>query len=249
MLKYAVILALLAPAAFAEEFSVPAIPGNGKFSFDFGVGISAGPSYPGSDDIELGPWVTMRNASFGEPGKAELDGFAFFPSFGYVGERKAEDDGHLTGMDDIDRAYELGGRVNYGFGHMTSYVTTRVGFGGHDGITGEVGFRYRTDISDRLTLWSGLEAQYGNGSYNETYFGVSPHEALASGFEAYDPNGGVTKASAKFSARYSLNEVTAVLGEVEYGRLVGAAGDSPLVEDRTQPVVRLGISRNFSFNF
>lgn len=249
MLKFAVILALLAPAAYAEEFNVPAIPGNGKFSFDFGVGASADPSFPGSDEIELGPWVTMRNASFGEPGKAELDGIAFFPSFDYVGKREASDDDRLDGMEDIDATYEFGGRVNYGVGHLTSYLTTRLGFGGHDGITGEVGFRYRTDISDRLTLWSGLEAQYGNGTYTETYFGVSPAEALASGFEAYEPGAGVTKASAKFSARYSLNDVTAVLGEFEYGRLVGDAADSPLVEDRTQPILRLGISRNFSFNF
>jgi outer membrane protein len=249
MFKIAVIMALLATAAHAEEFNVRAIPGNGNFSFDFGVGVSAGPSYPGSDDIELGPWVTMRNASFGERGKAELDGFAFFPSFGYVGEREAGDDERLRGMEDIDRAYEIGGRMNFGYGHLTSYVTSRVGVGGHDGITGEVGFRYRTDVSDRLSLWSGLEVQYGDSSFTNTYFGVSPEEALASGYDAYDAGGGLTKASAKFSARYSLNEVTAVLGEVEYGRLIGNAADSPLIEDREQPVVRLGISRNFTFNF
>lgn len=249
MLKHLFALCLLATPLHAEEFNIPAIPGNGNFSFDAGVGVSAAPSYPGSDEMKIGPWVTFRNAGFGERGKAELDGFVLLPSFGYVGERDASDDDALAGLGDIHRAYELGARVNFGYGPLTSYLSARQGFGGHHGITGEVGFRYRTDISDRLTMWSGIEMQYGDSEFGNTYFGVSDAQAASSGYSAYDAGGGFTMASAKFSMRYKLNDITAILGELEYGRLIGDAGDSPLVQDRDQPAIHLGISRNISLRF
>ncbi|MDB6178045.1 MipA/OmpV family protein [Paracoccus sp. Z330] len=249
MWKYLAAFAVLASPVYAEEFDIPAIPGNGKFSFDVGLGFSAGPSYPGSDEMEFAPWIPLRNAGFGERGKAELDGFVFLPDFGYVGERDTSDEAALAGLDDIDRAYELGGRVNFGYGPLTSYVTSRLGFGGHDGVTGEVGFRYRTDINDRLSIWSGLEVEYGDSEFVGTYFGVSADEASRSSYGEYDAGSGFTKAAAKFSMRYSLNEITALQGEFEYGRLIGDAGDSPIVQDRDQPVIRLGITRNISLNF
>lgn len=116
-------------------------------------------------------------------------------------------------------------------------------------MTGVVGFRYRTPISDRLTLWSGLEMDYGDSEFTNTYFGVTDSEAVSSDYEAYDAGGGFTMASARFSMRYAINDITAILGEVEYSRLIGDAGDSPIVQDRSQPVVRLGISRNIRLNF
>lgn len=249
MLKYVAALAFLATPVCAEEFSIPAIPGNGKFSFDIGLGMTAGPSFPGSDEVEYGLWVPLRNAGFGERGKAELDGFVFLPDFGYVSARDTDDDADLEGLDEIDAAYEIGGRVNFGYGPLTSFVTSRIGFGGHDGVTGDIGFRYRTDVNDRLSIWSGLEVEYGDSEFASTYFGVSAEEAARSRYSEYDVGGGFTKASAKFSVRYSLNEITAIQGELEYGRLIGDAADSPIVQDRDQPVVRIGITRNIALHF
>ncbi|HIC65010.1 MAG TPA: MipA/OmpV family protein, partial [Paracoccus sp.] len=56
-------------------------------------------------------------------------------------------------------------------------------------------------------------------------------------------------AAIKFRARYAINDKTAILGEVEYGKLIGDAADSPIVQDDYQPALRLGIVRKFSFGF
>ena len=221
------------------------------FSVDIGGGVSAAPTYPGADDVEAGPWLIWRNAgistSGGDEGRAE--GFSISPSFGTVGEREPGDDPALAGLGEIDRAYELGAKASYTGGPVTGYMALRKGFGGHDGVVGEAGVKYRTDASDRLSLWSGLELGYGDDSYNQTYFGIGAADATASGYAPYDAGGGINRVAAKLEARYSLNENTAILGEIEYGRLIGDAGDSPLVQDRDQPAVRLGIVRNFSFGF
>ncbi|WP_299912080.1 MipA/OmpV family protein [uncultured Paracoccus sp.] len=247
ILMLALLAAPLASVASAQDMSL----GNrwGTLSADVGLGVSYGPKYPGAEDHEASPWLILRNASFGDPGKGNLDGFSVLPVFGLVGERNEDDDAALAGMGDISRAYELGGQLSYGQGPVNGYLRARQGFGGHHGVTGELGVRYRSEVNDKLTMWSSLEMTYGDSEYVETYFGVTPDQSASSGNAAYSPGGGFTKAAAKLSARYSLNDKTALLGEIEYGRLVGDAADSPLVQDKEQPSVRLGIVRNFSFGF
>lgn len=244
LLALAVLAASAATGATAQDFGFA----GREFSVDLGVGVDVGPDYPGSDDAEAGPWLIWRNAGFGQPGSAAREGFAISPSFGTVGEREASDNDDLAGMEDIDRAYELGVQVSYGAGPVTAFGSVRRGFDGHEGLTGEVGAKYRTDLSDRVTLWSGLSLGYGNGDYNDTYFGVNAAEA-APGRPAYDIGGGFNKAAISFEARYALTDNVAVLGEVEYGKLIGDAADSPVVQDEYQPSLKLGIVRKFSFGF
>lgn len=243
-LALAVLAASAATAAHAQDFGIA----GREFSVDLGVGADIGPDYPGSEDAEAGPWLIWRNAGFGQPGTNEAEGFALSPSFGTVGEREASDNPELAGLADLDRAYELGLRVSYGTGPLTTSASVRRGFDGHEGLTGELGARYRTDLSDRVSLWSGLSLGYGNDDYNDTYFGVDSPQA-APGRPAYDIGGGFNKAAVTFEARYALTENTALLGEVEYARLIGDAADSPLVQDRNQPSIKLGIVRRFSFGF
>lgn len=243
-LALAVLAASAATGASAQDFGFA----GREFSVDLGVGVDVGPDYPGSDDAEAGPWLIWRNAGFGQPGTNESEGFAISPSFNMVGEREASDNDDLAGMEDIDAAYELGLRVSYGTGPLTAFGSVRKGFEGHEGLTGEVGAKYRTDLSDRLSLWSGLSLGYGDGDYNDTYFGVSAAEAIP-GRPAHDIGGGFNKASISFEARYALTENVAVLGEVEYGKLIGDAADSPVVWDEYQPALKLGIVRRFSFGF
>lgn len=235
-------LSAFAGAAAAQGFGPS---GDSQFSVDLGLGVIGEATYPGADDAKAQPWIIFKNASFGG---APKDGLSFGGSFGMVGPRDQNDDAALTGMNKIDRAYEIGGKISYRQGPVNSYVTLRRGFGGHEGLTGEVGAKYRTDLSDRVTLWSGLELGYGNDTYNNTYFGVSAGEATASR-PAYTAGGGFNKAAITFEARYDLTENMAILGEVEYGKLIGDAADSPLVQDKYQPALRLGIVRRFSFGF
>ncbi len=228
-----------------------AIAQSREVSADIGLGVSVRPSFPGADDFKAGPWVVWQNFRYGRAGEraGEAHGFSISPSFGLVGSRNQDDDDAFTGMDDIDRAYELGARVTYTSGPLAGYASLRKGWGGHDGWVGAAGVKYRTDVNDRVSLWTGLEVDYADSDYNDTYFGVSTSDAANSRYDTYDVGGGINKVAAKLNMRYRINDLTSVLGEVEYGRLVGDAGDSPLVQDRDQPAVRLGIVRRFSFGF
>lgn len=239
------IAAPLAAPVMAQDFGAT---GGREFSVELGLGVQGKPTYPGAEDAEASPWLIWQNAGFGSTA-GDRQGFSISPSLGLVGPRDDSNDPALAGLNTIDRAYEVGAKVSYGSGPVTAYGSLRRGFDGHEGLTGELGATYRTQLSDRVTLWSGLELGYGNDEYSETYFGVSPSEAISSGYSEYSPGGGFTSAAIKFRARYAINDTTAILGEVEYGKLIGDAADSPIVQDDYQPALRLGIVRKFSFGF
>lgn len=244
-LAIALLSAVMAVPAAAQDAG---LLGGRDVSLDLGLGAKVGPTYPGSDEAETTPWLIWRNLRIGDDA-AGAGGFSISPSFGTVGAREAAGDPDLTGLTDIDRAYELGLRASYGAGPVTAYGAVRKGFDGHEGLVGEVGAKYRTDLSDRIILWSGVEFGYGDADYNSTYFGVTPAESTASGYAAYAPGGGFNRAAISFEARYALTDSTALLGEVQYGKLIGDSADSPIVQDEYQPSLKLGIVRNFSFGF
>lgn len=246
MKKYALALLLMSTPLHAQDFGL----GGREFSVDLGAGVSYGPTYPGADDHEASPWLIWRNAGFGkDPASGNRQGLSISPSLRMVGKRDESDSPILAGLGDIDRAYELGASVSYGIGPVTAHAALRKGFEGHSGITGELGVKYRSIVTDRLSLTSGLVLGYGDSDFSQTYFGISSAQAAASGHPEYNPDGGFTSAAARIEARYALTDSTAILGEIQYGRLIGDAADSPVVQDKDQPVVRLGIVRNFSFGF
>lgn len=246
---------LALPLIAALAVSTPAFAqdtigtGPNRVSVDLGLGAAYKPTYQGSDEFKASPWLIMRDLRLRGVGAGEDSGFSISPNVNLTGKRDSDDSDSLRGLDDVDRAYELGLKATYNIGQTTAYATMRKGFGGHHGITGELGATYRFETTDRMTFWAGLEAGYGNSEYNETYFGITDSEAARTDYQTYTPGGGFNSAGLSLEGRYELTPNTAILGTVKFSRLLGDAGDSPIVEDRTQPSIKLGIVRTLNFAF
>ena len=240
--------ALISVVAFPVAGAAQSLNMFDQVSFDAGIGASYGPGYMGADENKTDPWFILRNVTLGQGGD-EKQGFSLIPSLNYIGKRDAGDFDDLDGMKDISRAYEVGLKLSYVSGPFTSYTHVRQGFGGHHGIVGEIGTRYRRDVNERFTFWAGAELKGGDSKFTDTYFGVSDAESVSSGYRAYNPGGGFYEANVNVEARYMLNENWAVLGRATYGRLLGDAADSPLVQDKNQPEISVGIVRHLNFKF
>lgn len=248
-MKFALPL-IAALVASTPAFAQDAIgSGSNHLSVDVGLGAAYKPSYQGSDEFEATPWLIMRDLRLLGYGPDENAGFSISPNVNLVGDRDSDDDKRLEGLDEISYGYEVGLKATYNMGQTTAYATMRKGFGGHHGIAGELGASYRFETTDRMTFWAGLEAGYGNDEYNETYFGVTDAEAARTDYSAYTPGGGFNSAAMSLEGRYQLAPNTAITGEVKFSRLLGDAGDSPIVQDRNQPSVKLGIVRTLNFAF
>lgn len=232
-------VACLASAAAAQTL-------DRTLSFDAGLGVKYTPEFIGSDNLKAAPWLILKNA---DADRDLPDGLSVAPSLNYIGKRDAGDYEDLRGMDDIGYAGEVGVKLSWRTRDLTSYGALRQGLGGHHGVVGEFGTKYRIEYNDKLTLWTGAELGLGSSDFTSTYFGVTGAESARSGKRAYDPDGGAYIARLTLEARYELMPDTALMGRVTYGRLIGDVGNSPVVESRDQPTISIGIARRLNFRF
>ena len=251
MTPHSLTLAALIAAALATQAA--AQEGWG-LAADIGLGAEVEPDWLGSSDMETSPWIIFRNFDVMAPGQdatqdGSSDGFRIGPSLNWRGGRDADDADALAGLDDVDGTVELGVRAHYTQGAASGYVVARKGLGGHNGWAGSVGARYRIAPSDRLTLWPGIEGKFGDDRFMRTFFGVNADESARSGYAEYNPSGGFYAVAAKLEGRYALTPSLALVGEAEYGKLVGDAADAPFIEEKSQPAVRMGIVHRFNLRF
>jgi len=223
-------------------------------AYDLVVEIGAGgamrPAYEGAKGYEFNPtgFFTLhylRLPGIGDVKKERVDqGFSIGPSFRYVYKRDSADNPELRGLNNIDAAFELGGRLAYQWNMFRPWLAVRYGLGGHDGIVAETGLdlRFRPSAVTELSL--GPRASFATAEYMKTYFGVTPIESVQSGLSAYSPGGGIKGAGFEVSGRYEFTPQWALVGTAVYERLVGDAADSPVVAlgDANQITAKLGLS-------
>ncbi|RFC63162.1 MipA/OmpV family protein [Fulvimarina endophytica] len=262
----AIVLAGAMPAAAQDVYAPyepnPAPPvaaaydyGDTDFVFELGIGVAAQPDYLGSDNYMasiygFGSVEYLNIPGLGAFGGRDGRGFSIGPSFNYVGERDSND---LAGIDGVDATYELGLRAGYEWDNAEVYGALRYGLGGAEGLTGDIGANLIARPTDRLRLKAGPVATFADADYNDAYFSVSPREFVNSGgrFAAYDAGGGFNSVGIHGEARYEIFTDYFVNLDASWNRLVGDAGDSPIVKvagDDDQYYIGLGVSKRFSLD-
>ncbi len=262
----ALVLTFGAPAAHAADMRRgPVVPpvqaGEAVRNYDLvleiGMGGAYGPAYEGASDYRLTPWpiVTLHYLwlpGFGEVKKNDVraDGFSFGPSFRFVRKRDSADYAKLHGLNDVDTAFEVGGKFAYTFGMFRAHASLRRGFGGHEGFVGEAGLDVTFNPTAVTEVSFGPRMSYATAEYMRTYLGVTSAESLTSGLVAYNPGGGIKGVGAELNARYMFTPQWSLLGSLEYERLVGDAADSPIAQagDINQFTAKLGLSYRFGLN-
>lgn len=71
---------------------------------------------------------------------------------------------------------------------------------------------------------------FGSRKYTQTFFGVTEAQSAASGFRTHTAKAGVNSLSLTVGWDVALSKSWSVHSMVEYSRLVGDAGDSPIVQ-------------------
>jgi outer membrane scaffolding protein for murein synthesis (MipA/OmpV family) len=240
--------ALIAAPAFAI-----AQDGQNEVSFRFGVGPTQGPGYFGDADIDTGVGYkfSIDTVKVGpisrEPGRAS--GLGFGGSLRFISGRDAADFEELEGLETIDPALELGGKVRYSAPYYSLFASLRYGAVGHKSFVSEIGgdMIYRPSDNFRVTL--GPRFLWGDDTYANTYFGVTAAESGASAFDPFEAEGGLLSSSARLEATYNMNDNWQVIGTVTYGQLRGDAADSPISQSDEQISTRIMLTRKVTFNF
>lgn len=244
-LAAATALALAPLAASAQTADGPGL------AFTLGAGVEAVPDYFGSDVVTAGPgfsfdlgYVSLGGFSFGSRDfDAVPESLGFRGSFRYVPERSGEDfEGPGRLGEEVDAAFEIGGGVRYSQPWWEAFAVARQGFGGHDGVVGEVGMDLIARPAERLILRGGPRLFYGDDSYADTYFSST----AGTGFEA---SGGLLSSGLEVGAEYRLTEAWGLAASVRYERLRGDAADSPITREDEQVSASLLVTRRFDIRF
>ncbi|KIT15428.1 MipA/OmpV family protein [Jannaschia aquimarina] len=231
--------------------------GGPALGFTLRTGVSSNPRYFGDNSSEVGAdlgvaldYFRLGRLEFGSQDPYSYpEGFGITGSFRYIGKRDDDDSDELAGLDDVDASLELGAGLRYATRDWQVFGNVRYGVIGHESFVGELGADAFLRPSDRLTLRLGPRALFGSDEYVDTYFGVTPEEAAASAFDAYDPDSGLVSTGVELGAGYRFNDTWGLDAAVRYERLRGDAADSPIVQDDDQVSARIGVTRRFTFGF
>lgn len=224
-----------------------------------GIGAHLYPSYPGSDEFDVGPMVDLDRARGDQPfrfeaadesfGFALVDsgGFRAGPAVNFEGKRTAEDVG--AQLPKVKFSLEPGGFVSFDLSSsLRLRGELRKGVTGHKGWVGMAGADYVARDGDAWLFAIGPRVTWSNDRYHDAWFGVAPADAAASGLPAYDPDGGIHAVGATASFETQLSRRWGLMTYAKYDRLVGDAADSPIVTrlgSRDQVSGGLGLAYTF----
>lgn len=221
----------------------------GALRFELGLGVGTAPAYEGSEDYEaepsIGGSVGRLDFWFLDIDRGDGLGFGIGPSFRYLAERDDADHDRLTGIDDVDAAFELGVQMSYRWEQAEVFGALRAGVTGHDGLVMDLGADGIFALSPKTEFRVGPRLRLADDTYADTYFDVPAGARLA----AYDADGGLYSAGLQMSLRHDFNETWAVEGVLGWDRLTGSVGDSPVVETRDQGRVSLQVIRTFDWSW
>jgi outer membrane scaffolding protein for murein synthesis (MipA/OmpV family) len=253
---------LCASAAAAQDPGLPEsedvpLPQR-QFVIDLGLGVSAGPRYDGADEYLAQPVPIIGVGRVTLPGIGEFGGedprrgVFFFPTFDYIGSREPGDSSDLKGTEEVDWALAVGFGAGYRYDWWRVFAQLDYGFNGYSGFRGQIGADVVAEPADRVSLSIGPRLAWAGGDYMSTYFTVTPAEARASDgrLSAYDADAGLRAAGISALGSYALTDRVFLLLNARYDRLVGDAGDSPIVKagDPNQLTFGVGLSYRLSFD-
>lgn len=225
-----------------------------------GAGVQAYPKYPGADELGINPMPILGLRREGDPITFEApdEGWGFGllgrdsfinigPAIQFQGRRREEDVGADVG--NVGFTVEAGAFVEAFLGESFRLrAEGRRGFGGHEGVVGDLGADFIARSGDTTIFSIGPRLRLADEEYMATYFGVSPQAAAQTGLPVYAPGGGVYAVGATAGLRFDLGGGIGVHSYARYDRLTGDAADSPIVTgfgSRNQYGAGVGLSYSF----
>ncbi|MEO0547787.1 MAG: MipA/OmpV family protein [Pseudomonadota bacterium] len=247
--------------------SVSTLASDRSFGLKVGGGVFFGPKYQGSSEYRILPVPLIMPHFSGEPGEfrrrvtvrglddirfdlLDNERFELGPVVGYTFGRDEDDADILDGLGDVDGGLLLGGYVAYDLDwfKIDAVATTQV-TGGESGYQITLGAQNDYVVSDTITLTARVGTTFADDTYMSTNFGITAAQSLAStaGLAAFDAGAGVKDVHLELGANIALTENWDLNLRARYGRLLGDAADSPVVESEDQ--LSGGLRLTYKFNW
>lgn len=216
------------------------------WSFTLGAGAMYAPDYEGSDDYEVSPvpvvevswrdrvWLTTTDGVglFASPFKSE--NLRLDLGIQYEFGRSEDDNDALKGLGDLEGGATGVVRLGYEIGDIAfGLEVARDISGDRDGLAVTAEAEYGIELfSGRGWLSVTPHLTWANDEYMGNTFGITAAQASRSarGYAPYDAGAGFKDAGVAVGLSYQITDSIQVVGQIDYGRMLGDAADSPLVD-------------------
>lgn len=251
-------LAQTAPSQSQPAPPLAAEPDPNRDTVTIGLGAAYNPSYIGSNNYVVTPIGVLRGKVSGfdfslrgpqlavdlvRDGGAEGLEFQLGPLAGIRLDRTARiRDPRVAALGDFDIAVEVGGFVGVSkTGLITSDFDTlsaQVAYvrdvtNVHDSFILTPSIDYGTPLSTRTYVGLSLSASIVGDRFGQTYYGITPAQATASGLRAYSTSGGIRDVGIGIIAAQSLSgdirRGASIFAVGNYSQLLGKFKRSPVV--------------------
>lgn len=259
------LLSASAPAAAQEPYDTYGAYDNGATGRSVGVGgvVAIKPKYEGSDEYDvygfpviipqfggsvLGDRLKIGGADDVRYRLFEANGFEIGPLAGYAFGRDEDDGDLLRGLGDVDDGIVLGAYAGYRIGVVLLDVSYHHIVSGDDtGYQIRFGGEIEQPIASNAVVTARVGGTFADDNYMDTYFGISGAQAASSvaGLSMYDTSSGIKDVHVELGTRIDLTDRWQIRAGARYGRLVGDAADSPIVESENQFSGYLGAAYRF----
>jgi MipA family protein len=265
------LLALLPALAHAEGVDEPLPPPSttdSDWTFVLGLVASTGPEYPGAlhQGQGLTPGFFVRYRRFTATNRSgfaprttdnvvrgfgldltQSDHFKLNLGLRFDGGRRESSNAAYAGLGDVPPTVRVRAAGNWQLRHgwraVASWSIDAFGRGG--GNYADLGFAHDMTLSPRTTWSWGGSVSLGGDRYMQTYFGITPEQSARSGYAVYRPHAGLREAGAFVNLRSEISSRWILLAGGGVTRLLGPAGDSPLVKKRNGWNASVGLAWHF----
>jgi MipA family protein len=255
------IIAVSAVLALAPHSAQAEDAGDGWSGF-IAAGPGAAPTYEGGRKYTIIPFVSgdlkYRSATFEFRGLgARLDVFSLFgngavyggPAVQFRLPRDKDVGGPVALLDEVKFNAEGGGFIGVGFGGNQAgrgrIKLELSGYVGSKGLNGTALASYALVRTEKIFVDIDNSVSFANKKFMRTYFGVTPAEALRSGLEAYTPDASIKNIDTGITIGYQFNSRWGIVANGNYSYLIGDAGKSSLVKDKSLKVAGSGSRSQF----
>ncbi len=258
------LLAVLAALGTLTSVAASAIADSVKPDWTVTVGVEGRvlPGYEGSDSMVLRPNPIFDARRAGTPehfrgprdspsvGLFDFGRFVAGPTARLRFPRYESSNSNLRGLGDVDLALEAGVFAEYWpTDWLRGRVEIRQGIGGHHGQIADFTSDVIVPVTPQLTISGGPRLTLESTDATSPYFSITAAQSIASGLPVYDARGGLHSYGAGTQVRYKWSPIWATHVFVEYERLAGDAGNSPLVVQRgSRDQLQLGLGATYSFD-
>ena len=231
-----------------------------KWDLIAGIAASVKPAYSGASQYEAagGPVLNIRyrNRAFISSGEGlgvnMLVGKHYRVSLAVgldLGRRMSWHYATLRGLGDIPRApfFKLAGTyvISKRLPVLLRADVRKIA-GGAAGIVGDLEIYTPLPASSRkIVMFAGPSVTIADREHLQVSYGIGPRQALRSGYPIFPAHGGLEAAGLGFSATGFLTRHWLANGEIAVSELLGSAGESPLIERRTQLTLSLSLANRW----